>query len=61
MRQEKEILSDIMQLEECATESNLEALEYKRQQLLELRQKKMDGMIVIWLSEGEKKKPKKLL
>ena len=40
MRQEKEILSDIMQLEECATESNLEALEYKRQQLLELRQKK---------------------
>ena len=44
-----------MQLEECATESNLEALEYKRQQLLELRQKKMDGMIVIWLFEGEKK------
>ena len=30
-----------MQLEECVTESNLEALGYKGQQLFELRQKKI--------------------
>ena len=49
---------DIKQLEENLTESNLKVLEHKREELFELRQKKLDGMIVRsrtkWLFESEK-------
>ena len=54
---EKEILSDIKQLENNLMEGDVYVLEQKRYELLELRQKKLDGMIVRsrakWLYEGE--------
>ena len=49
---------DIKQLEENRTENNLKVLEHKREELFQLRQKELDGMIVRsrtkWLCEGEK-------
>ena len=55
---EKEILSDIKQLENNLMEGDVYVLEQKRHELLELRQKKLDGVIVRsrgkWLYEGEK-------
>lgn len=57
-RMEKEILSEIKYLEENVTEDNIQILEQKRQELLELRKKKVDGMIIRsrakWIYEGEK-------
>ena len=57
---EKEILSDIKQLENNLMEGDVYVLEQKRHELLELRQKKLDSMIVRsrakWLYEDEEKK-----
>ena len=51
-------MSDIKQLENNLMEGDVYVLEQKRHELLELRQKKLDGVIVRsrgkWLYEGEK-------
>jgi hypothetical protein len=55
---ETEIIVDIKLLEENLNENNVYLLEQKRQQLFEIRQKKVDGMIIRsrakWLGDGEK-------
>ena len=57
-KSEKEILSANKQLENNLMEGDVYVLEQKRHELLELRQKKLDSMIVRsrakWLYEGEK-------
>ena len=45
-RLENEIMSIIKHLEDNLNENNVHQLEEKRQELIELRKKKVDGMIV---------------
>ena len=56
-RLENEIMSIIKHLEDNLNENNVHQLEEKRQELIELRKKKVDGMIVRprakWIYEGE--------
>lgn len=57
-RLETEIMSDIRKLEENVNADDINVLEQKKQELFELRQKKLEGMIIRsrakWLYEGEK-------
>ena len=54
---ESEIMSIIKHLEDNLNENNVHQLEDKRQELMELRKKKVDGMIVRprekWIYESE--------
>ena len=56
-RLENEIMSVIKHLEDNLNENNVHQLEEKRQELMKLRKKKVDGMIVrsraIWIYAGE--------
>ena len=56
-RLENEIMSIIKHLEDNLNENNVHQLEEKRQELMELRKKNVDGMIVRsrakWIYEGE--------
>ena len=58
VRKENEILSEIKQLEEHLTNDNVIRLEQRRQDLMDLRRKKVDGMIIRsrsrWIGDGEK-------
>ena len=56
-RLENEIMSIIKHLEDNLNENNVHQLEEKRQELIELRKKKVEGMILRscakWIYEGE--------
>ena len=56
-RLENEIMSSIKYLEDNLNENNVHQLEEERQELIELRKKKVEGMIVRscakWIYEGE--------
>ena len=60
-RLEQELTEDINKLETGMPESLVEEIEQKKAQLEELRNKKIDGMLVRsrarWLQDGEKASP----
>ena len=56
-KKESQLMNDIKLLENALNDQNVHILEQKRQELVELRQKKVNGMIVRsrarWIQDGE--------